>query len=94
VIRHPESGVETLYLGRRRNAYVAGYPLAESERILDTLWQYAALDGNIYKHVWRLHDVVLWDNRSTMHRRDAFDPNAVRTMHRSQIKGKGELARP
>ncbi|HEY4372712.1 MAG TPA: TauD/TfdA family dioxygenase [Burkholderiales bacterium] len=93
VIRHPESGVETLYLGRRRNAYVAGYDLAESERILDTLWQYAALEQNIYKHVWRLHDVVLWDNRSTMHRRDAFDPTAIRTMHRSQIKGKGDLLR-
>jgi len=94
VIRHPESGVETLYLGRRRNAYVAGYPLAESERILDQLWEYAALEENIYKHVWRLNDVVLWDNRSTMHRRDAFDPNATRTMHRSQIKGKGDLLRP
>ena len=94
VIRHPESGIETLYLGRRRNAYVAGYPLAESERILDQLWEYAALEKNIYKHVWRLNDVVLWDNRTTMHRRDAFDPNATRTMHRSQIKGKGDLLRP
>lgn len=93
VIRHPESGVETLYLGRRRNAYVAGYELAESERILDKLWEYAALEKNIYKHVWRINDVVLWDNRSTMHRRDAFDPKAIRTMHRSQIKGKGDLLR-
>ena len=94
VIRHPESGVETLYLGRRRNAYVAGFDRAESERILDKLWEYAALDKNVYKHVWRLNDVVLWDNRSTMHRRDAFDPKATRTMHRSQIKGKGDLLRP
>jgi taurine dioxygenase len=94
VIRHPESGIETLYLGRRRNAYVAGCELEESERILDTLWQYAALEQNVFKHVWRLADVVLWDNRTTLHRRDAFDPAAVRTMHRSQIKGKGALLRP
>lgn len=93
IIAHPESGVKSLYLGRRRNAWVAGLPLAESETLLDELWRYAALPENLYRHQWRVGDVVLWDNRTTMHRRDAFDPASERTMHRSQIKAKGSLNR-
>ena len=91
IITHPESGVQSLYLGRRRNAYAAGLPLNESEALLDALWQYAALPENLYCHKWRVGDVVLWDNRTTMHRRDAFDPATERTMHRSQIKAKGSI---
>ena len=82
---------QSLYLGRRRNAYVAGLPLKESEALLDELWQYAALPANLYRHQWRVGDVVLWDNRTTMHRREAFDPASARTMHRSQIKAKGSI---
>ena len=93
IITHPESGVQSLYLGRRRNAYVAGLPLKESEALLDELWTYAALPENLYRHQWRVGDVVLWDNRTTMHRRDAFDPASERTMHRSQIKAKGSINR-
>ena len=91
IITHPESGVQSLYLGRRRNAYVAGQSFRESEALLDELWQYAALPQNVYCHRWRVGDVVLWDNRTTMHRRDAFDPASERTMHRSQIKAKGSI---
>jgi taurine dioxygenase len=91
VIRHPVSGDKALYLGRRLNAYVVGLPLAESERLLDTIWSY--VETAVYKHQWALGDLVLWDNRTTMHRRDAFDPKARRVMHRTQIKGSGAPAR-
>ncbi len=87
VIRHPVSGDRALYLGRRRNAYIMGLALAESERLLDEIWSY--VDTAVYKHKWALRDVVLWDNRTTMHRRDAFDPKSRRVMHRTQIKGSG-----
>jgi taurine dioxygenase len=87
VIAHPESGARALYLGRRRNAYVVGLPLEESERLLDELWSY--VETSVYRHRWALGDLVLWDNRTTMHRRDAFDPAARRVMHRTQIKGSG-----
>jgi taurine dioxygenase len=87
VIEHPGSGKPALYLGRRRNAYVMGLELAESERLLDEIWSYA--ESALYRHRWALGDLVLWDNRTTMHRRDAFDPNARRVMHRTQIKGSG-----
>ena len=87
VIRHPVSSDRALYLGRRRNAYVMGLPLAESERLLDEIWSY--VDTAVYKHKWALRDVVLWDNRTTMHRRDSFDPKSRRLMHRTQIKRSG-----
>ena len=85
IIAHPVSGDIALYLGRRRNAYVMGLDVAESERLLDELWTY--VESAIYRHRWALGDLVLWDNRTTMHRRDAFDPKARRIMHRTQIKG-------
>ena len=87
VIEHPESGARALYLGRRRNAYVMGLPLGESERLLDELWSY--VETSVYRHTWAVGDLVLWDNRTTMHRRDVFDPAARRVMHRTQIKGSG-----
>ena len=40
------------------------------------------------RHQWALGDVVLWNNLTTMHRRDAFPPDQIRTLHRSQIKGR------
>src|SRR4029077_1088713 len=91
VIRHPVSGDAALYLGRRLNAYVMGLEVAESERLLDAVWSY--VEAAVYKHRWALGDLVLWDNRTTMHRRDAFDPKSRRVMHRTQIKGSGAPAR-
>jgi taurine dioxygenase len=87
VCTHPETGRQALYLGRRRNAYIAGLPLAESEALLDELWRYGTRDEFTWYNIWRTGDVVLWDNRCTMHRRDPFDPSSRRILHRTQIKG-------
>ncbi|MBV8729062.1 MAG: TauD/TfdA family dioxygenase [Acidobacteriia bacterium] len=84
---HPETGRRALYLGRRRNAYVGGLALAESEALLDELWGLATQPELTWAHEWRVGDLVLWDNRSTMHRRDAFEPAFRRILHRTQIKG-------
>ena len=87
VCTHPESGRRGLYLGRRRNAYIEVLSLAESEALLDQIWDYATRDGLTWYNTWRVGDLVLWDNRCTMHRRDPFDPGSRRIMHRTQIKG-------
>jgi taurine dioxygenase len=87
ICTHPESGRPVLYLGRRRNAYIDGLPLAESEALLDELWSCATRDEFTWTHRWRVGDLVMWDNRCTMHRRDAFDPRQRRILHRTQIKG-------
>jgi taurine dioxygenase len=91
VCTHPESGRRMLYLGRRRNAYIEGFALTESETLLDALWAYTERAQFAWHTVWQVGDLVLWDNRCTMHRRDPFDPAARRVMHRTQIKGQ---ARP
>jgi taurine dioxygenase len=91
VCTHPETGRRMLYLGRRRNAYIEGFELAESEALLDALWAYTERAEFAWHTVWKVGDLVLWDNRCTMHRRDPFDPAARRVMHRTQIKGR---ARP
>jgi taurine dioxygenase len=87
VCTHPESGRRGLYLGRRRNAYIEGLELAESEALLDEIWRHATREELTWYNTWRVGDLVLWDNRCTMHRRDPFDASARRVMHRTQIKG-------
>jgi alpha-ketoglutarate-dependent taurine dioxygenase len=83
---HPETGRRALYLGRRRNAYIEGLPLDESEALLDEIWREATREELTWRHQWRVGDLVLWDNRCTMHRRDGFDPATRRVMHRTQIR--------
>jgi taurine dioxygenase len=84
---HPETGQDALYLGRRPFSYVDGLPLKESEELLDALWAHATKPELTRYHEWSVGDVVLWDNRCTMHRRNAFDGRERRIMHRTQIKG-------
>jgi taurine dioxygenase len=87
VCTHPDTRRQMLYLGRRRNAYLLGLELSESEALLNELWQYAERPEFSWEHVWQVGDLVMWDNRCTMHRRDPFDDSARRVMHRTQIKG-------
>ena len=87
VCAHPETKRRVLYLGRRRNAYIEGLSLAESESLLDELWMYANREELEWHNEWRVGDLVLWDNRCTMHRRDPFDASSRRVMHHTQIKG-------
>jgi taurine dioxygenase len=87
VISHPDTGRAALYLGRRRNSYIIGMDLAESEVLLDALWAHATLPKFSFRQEWQLHDLIMWDNRCTLHRRDSFDPQTRRIMHRTQIKG-------
>jgi taurine dioxygenase len=87
VCAHPRTGRPALYLGRRRLAYVEGLELPESEALLDELWEHATKSEFVFAHKWRVGDLLVWDNRATLHRRDPFDAEARRIMHRTQIKG-------
>jgi taurine dioxygenase len=83
---HPETGRQSLFLGRRRNSYVVGLDLEESESLLDALWAHATQPQFTFRQQWRIGDVMVWDNRCTLHRRDAFDPLARRLLHRTQVR--------
>jgi taurine dioxygenase len=87
VSKHPESGLPCLFLGRRRNSYILGMDLDASNQLLDELWAHIDNPEFTFTQVWQLHDLILWDNRCTLHRRDSFDPQSRRLMHRTQIKG-------
>ena len=84
---HPATRRSALFLGRRRNAYINGLPLAESEDLLNRLWAHAGKPEFAWYQKWSVGDLIMWDNRCAMHRRDAFDPASRRLMHRTQIKG-------
>ena len=88
ICAHPETGRPVLYLGRRRNAYVDGLSLDESDALLDELWTHATRPEFCYGHKWRVGDLLMWDNRATLHRRDEFDARQRRLMHRTQVRGK------
>jgi alpha-ketoglutarate-dependent taurine dioxygenase len=84
---HPETGRKALFLGRRINAYVTGLPVEDSEALLDFLWEHTVQEKFTWRQEWRVGDLIWWDNRCAMHRRDAFDPASRRLMHRTQLKG-------
>ncbi len=84
---HPDTGRRALFLGRRRNAYIVGLGVNESEAALDALWAHATRAEFTWHHRWRVGDLLIWDNRASLHRRDAFEPSLRRRMHRTQVKG-------
>lgn len=85
VLKHPETGRDALYLGRRDWAYIPGLYLDESEALLDELWSYAIPENYIVKQVWTPGDVIIWDNRRCLHRRDEIDPSTRRLLLRCQV---------
>lgn len=84
---HPDTGYNALYLGRRPNAYICGLSIEESEDLLNLLWEHATQDRFSWQHAWRVGDLLIWDNRCLMHRRNPFNPSSRRIMHRLQFSG-------
>jgi len=84
---HPETGCNSLFLGRRHAAYVNGLSLEDSENLLNELWAHATQPHFSYEHHWAAGDVVVWDNRCVLHRRDAFDPASRRVLYAAQVEG-------
>lgn len=89
VIRtHPESGRKALYVNPYFTATIAGMTRAESAPLLDYLYAYATRHENLYRHHWRVGDVLMWDNRCTLHYavRD-YDETLPRLLHRTTASG-------
>jgi len=86
VVRHPETGRSSLYLGRRPNAWIVGLSDADSDALLDELWAHVQQGPHLWTQEWRQGDLVIWDNRCTLHRRNQLDPSLRRLMHRTQVR--------
>jgi taurine dioxygenase len=84
---HPESGVKALYISER-TSHFDGMSRAESAPIIDYLCRHATRPENVYRHQWRVGDLVCWDNRTTMHLAlGDFDPSLPRHMLRTTLQG-------
>ena len=83
---HPETGMNALYLGRRRDSRIDGMPASESDLLLDALWAHTESQP-AWHHEWKVGDTLVWDNRCVIHHRNSFDPSARRLMHRTQTIG-------
>jgi alpha-ketoglutarate-dependent 2,4-dichlorophenoxyacetate dioxygenase len=83
---HPSSGRKSLFLSSHAGAIV-GWTIPEARSFLRDLTEHATQREFVYSHEWRQHDLVMWDNRSTMHRARRFDRTEVRDMRRTTLAG-------
>ena len=81
---HPATGRKSLYLASHAGAIV-GWPVPEARALLRDLIEHATQRKFVYAHQWKQWDLVMWDNRATMHRARPFDPTEVRDMHRTTV---------
>jgi len=88
---HPGSGRKTLYLASHACA-IEGWPVAEARALLAELTEFATEPRFVYAHHWRLGDVVIWDNRCTMHRARPFDDLVLRRDVRRTTCREAEVA--
>jgi alpha-ketoglutarate-dependent 2,4-dichlorophenoxyacetate dioxygenase len=84
VRRHPGSGRKTLYLASHA-AEIRGMPTPEARMLLHDLIEHATQRQFVYTHTWRVGDLVMWDDRCTMHRAREYDLSYPRDMHRTTV---------
>ncbi|HEY4251078.1 MAG TPA: TauD/TfdA family dioxygenase [Roseomonas sp.] len=85
---HPESKRKALFVNKGFTSHIVGLPQAESDAILNFLFEHSTAPENLYRHRWQKHDVVIWDNRCAMHYAVAdYKAHGDRYMHRTTVKG-------
>lgn len=85
---HPETGRQALYIGHADNVLgLDGFTPAESRPLLDYLYQHSTAPDNLYRHMWSEGDVVMWDNRCTMHYAVHDYGQQTRVLNRVTLKG-------
>jgi taurine dioxygenase len=84
---HPETGRKCLFVNEGFTARVADFAELESRDLLDLLFWHCTQPSFVYRHAWRQHDLVFWDNRGVIHMAHGCPPHLRRHMHRTTIKG-------
>jgi alpha-ketoglutarate-dependent 2,4-dichlorophenoxyacetate dioxygenase len=90
---HPVTGRKSLFLASHAGGIV-GWPVPEARMFLRDLTEHATQREFVYSHQWRPFDLVMWDNRTTMHRARRFDPREIRDARRTTLAGDGPLIAP
>ena len=86
---HDDTGKKAVYVNRLMTVGVEGLPQAEAEPLLEAVFDHAENPGFVYEHVWRVGDLLLWDNRCSSHARRDFPAAERRLMLRTTVKGGG-----
>ena len=87
VCTHPETGRRVLYASPHLTSHIEDIGAEEGRALLDRLIAHATQPRFVWTHHWRVGDLLMWDNRCTMHRRESFDNNQRRIMKRTQMFG-------
>lgn len=87
VRKHPVTGRKSLYISPIYNDEVEGMAPSAAKALIDDLAAFAGQPRFVYHHRWETDDVLMWDNRCTMHQVTSFDPTERRVMHRTTIVG-------
>ncbi|WP_423193624.1 TauD/TfdA dioxygenase family protein [Cupriavidus sp. H18C2] len=84
---HPETGRKALFVSEHFTTRIVGLPEAESRALLDELFAHSVQPRYVYRHHWRAHDLVFWDNRSLLHLAGGTPDHLRRVMYRTTIEG-------
>ena len=87
VCTHPVTGRKAIYVNRLMTEYIVGMPRDESDEVLQALFAHQEQPRFQYEHRWRIGDLLMWDNRSTLHARRDFDAAHLRKLRRVTVKG-------
>ena len=90
VRRHPRTGRKIYYVGSHCS-HVVGWPLERGRALIRELNEFCVRPENVYAHTWQAGDLVVWDNRSVLHRGMDYNPTQRRVMHRATVAGDGPL---
>ena len=85
---HPVTRRKSLFLSSHIGS-VVGWPVPEARDLIRDLIEHATQREFVYAHVWQQYDLVIWDNRQTMHRVRRFDESQPRDMRRTTVAGEG-----
>jgi taurine dioxygenase len=88
---HPATGRKALYVNRLMTVAIEGMDDDEGADLLELLFDHQEKPEFVYEHVWRVNDLLLWDNRCTLHARTDFSPEERRLMRRVVISGEKPL---
>ncbi len=86
---HPETGRKVIYVSPHLTHHITDMEREDGRALLDELIAHATAERFVWKHRWQVGDLVMWDNRCTMHRRTPFDDRQRRVMWRTQVFGAG-----
>ena len=82
---HPATGRKSLYVSPHLTSHIVGLAETDSRELLQTLYGHMSLPQFVWSHDWQVHDLLVWDNRPTMHRREPFPDTERRIMKRTQV---------